>query len=106
MTEFVKVAHVNDIPPGERLFYEFAEETVIIFNVDGRYYCIADVCTHDSGPLEDGELEGHEVVCPRHGAKFDIRSGQATCMPATEPVPSYRVEVRGEHIYVESPDDW
>ncbi len=106
MTEFVKVAHVHDIPPGERLFYEFAEETVIIFNVGGKYYCIADLCTHDEGPLEDGILEGFEVECPRHGARFDIRSGKATCFPATEPVPTFQVEVRGDHVYVAPPNDW
>lgn len=106
MADFVKVAHVDAIPPGGRLFYEFAEESVIIFNVGGKYYCVADLCTHDEGPLEDGTLTGFEVECPRHGACFDIRSGQATCMPATEPIPTYRVEVRDDHIYVASSANW
>lgn len=106
MTEFVKVAETGDVPPGERFFYDFAEETVIIFNVDGDYYCIADLCTHDEGPLEAGELEGYAVECPRHGAQFDIRDGSVLCFPATEPIPFYEVKVEDGAIYVESPDAW
>lgn len=104
MTNFVKVASIEDIPPGERFFYDFAEETVIIFNIAGQFYCIADLCTHDDGPLEDGELDGYEVECPRHGARFDVRNGRATCMPATEPVPTYQIEIKDGDIYVASPD--
>lgn len=106
MTEFVKVARAEDIAPGERLWVEFEEETVIVFNVDGRFYCIADVCTHDGGPLEDGALEGYEVECPRHGARFDVRTGAALTLPAVVPVPSYEVKVEDGDIYVESPDVW
>lgn len=105
MTKFVRVATVDDIPPGERLWHEFDEETVVIFNVGGRFFCIADLCTHDDGPLEDGRLEGYEVECPRHGARFDVRSGAALCLPATTPVPTYAVKVEDGVIFVESPDD-
>lgn len=104
MTQFVKIARVEDIPPGQRLWHDFAEETVILFNVDGQIYCIADRCTHDDGPLEDGVLEGYEVECPRHGARFDIRTGKALCLPATRPVPGFAVKVENGDIYVESPD--
>jgi len=106
VAEFVKVARVEDIPPGGRLWYDFEEETVVIFNVGGEFYCIADVCTHDGGPLEDGELEGYEVECPRHGARFDIRSGAAVAMPAVTPVESFEVKVEEGWVYVESPDVW
>jgi 3-phenylpropionate/trans-cinnamate dioxygenase ferredoxin subunit len=106
MTEFVKVARVDDIPPGGRLWYEFEEETVIIFNVDDTFYCIADLCTHDNSPLEDGALEGHEVECPRHGARFDVRTGAALCLPAVTAVPTFQVKVERGNIYVESPDVW
>ena len=105
MTTFVKVASVKDIPPGTRLFYEFAEETVIILNIAGQFFCIADLCTHDDGPLEDGELSGHEVECPRHGARFDVRNGSALCLPATEPIPTYQIEIKDGDIYVASPDE-
>lgn len=106
MAKFVKVADVGDIPPGERLWVEFDEETVVVFNIDGRFYAIADVCTHDGGPLEDGKLEGYEVECPRHGARFDVRTGAALCLPAVTPVPTYAVKVEDDAIYVESPEPW
>ena len=106
MTEFVKIARVEDIPPGERLWYEFEEETVVVFNIGGTFYCIADLCTHDVGPLEDGELDGCEVECPRHGARFDVRTGKALSLPATSAVPTFAVKREDGDIYVESPDDW
>jgi 3-phenylpropionate/trans-cinnamate dioxygenase ferredoxin component len=104
VTEFVKIGPAADIPPGQRLWYDFEEESVIIFNVDGTYYCIADLCTHDGGPLEDGELIGCEIECPRHGARFDIRDGRATQMPAITGIPIYAVKVENGDIYVEKPD--
>ena len=104
MTNFVKVAAVADVPSGARLWYDFADETVIIFNVNGTFYCIADLCTHDDGPLEDGELDAFAVECPRHGAQFDIRTGRALCLPAVTAVPTYQVKVENGAVYVASPD--
>lgn len=106
--KFVKVASVSDLRPGERLWYDFPYETVVVFNVDGNYYAIADICTHDGGPLADGELEGCEIICPRHGARFDIRTGEALTMPAVVDVDSYEVRVEGDDILVEAPEeeDW
>ena len=104
MSGFVKVARVEDISPGERLFYDFEYESVIVFNVDGAFYCIADLCTHDDGPLEDGALEGFSIECPRHGACFDIRTGAVLALPATRPIPHYAVKVENGDVYVESPD--
>jgi len=106
MADFVKVARTSEVPSGSRYWVEFEEETIVLFNVNGTYYAIADLCTHDDGPLEDGELNEHEVECPRHGARFDLRSGAAVCLPATSPVPTYQVRVVGEDLYVESPDEW
>ncbi|MCI0399048.1 MAG: non-heme iron oxygenase ferredoxin subunit [Chloroflexi bacterium] len=106
MPKFVKVAKVSDIPPGERLLVDFEEVTVAIFNVDGDFYCIEDVCTHDGGPVAEGNLDGYEIECPRHGALFDIRDGSVLSMPAVVPVPTYQVKVEGDDVYVESPDEW
>jgi len=105
LSEFVKVARVEDVPPGGRIWHEFEYETVIILNVDGEFYCIADLCTHDDGPLEDGPVDGHSIECPRHGACFDIRTGAVLTLPATVAIPTYLVKVEDGDIYIENPDD-
>ncbi|MDI6770067.1 MAG: non-heme iron oxygenase ferredoxin subunit, partial [Anaerolineales bacterium] len=74
-------------------------------NIAGNLYAIADVCSHDEGPLGDGDLEGHEIACPRHGARFDIRSGQALQLPAVVDIPAYPVRVRGDMIEIGIPKD-
>lgn len=106
MPDFVEVCKTDDIPEGERSYFAFEEETIVVFNVGGKFYAIADVCTHDGGPLEDGDLEGYEIECPRHGARFDIRNGDALSMPAVVPVPCYQTKVEGDTLYVEDPDVW
>ncbi len=107
MAERVRVASLAEIPPGSRKLVELAYDTVAIFNVGGALYCIVDVCTHDGGPVAEGELEGCEITCPRHGARFDLRSGAALSMPATEPVPTFPVFVDGDDIFLElEEDDW
>ena len=100
MAEFFKVAKVSEIPPGGKKLVEVDFVSVALFNVDGDFYAIEDVCTHDGGPLAEGELEGDEVACPRHGARFSVRTGQPLCMPAVEPVDCYEVKVEGEDILV------
>lgn len=105
MSQFVKVAKVEELPPGERLWHDLAYETVIVFNVNGRFYAIADLCSHDDGPLEDGELvEEFSVQCPRHGACFDIRTGAALSLPATSPIPAYETKVEDGFVWVADPD--
>ena len=106
MAEYIKVGEISDINPGQRKLFELDEVTVALFNIDGQYYCIEDMCTHDSGPLADGELTGFALACPRHGALFDIRDGSVLSMPAVVPIPTYEVKIEGQDIYIESPDDW
>ncbi len=106
MAEFVKVAKISEVPPGTRKLVDFEEVTVALFNLDGQFYCIEDVCTHDGGPVAEGELDGFSIECPRHGALFDIRDGAVLSMPAVTPVPTYEVKVEGDDIFVESPDEW
>lgn len=106
MSEFVKVATVDEIKPGTRKLVDFESVTVALFNINGQLYCIEDVCTHDGGPLAEGELKGHVVVCPRHGAEFDVRDGRALTMPAVTPAPTYEVRIKGNDVYVASPDSW
>ena len=90
--DFVEIGPA-DLPNGERMFIEIEDRPIVVFNIAGTYYAIGDVCTHDDGPLGDGELEGCEIVCPRHGATFDVRSGKATGMPAVIDIPAYPVRI-------------
>jgi 3-phenylpropionate/trans-cinnamate dioxygenase ferredoxin component len=98
--EFVKVARQADLPPGGKKLAEVDGRPIAVFNVGGQFYAIDDVCTHDGGPLAEGELEGCEIRCPRHGARFDVRTGKALCFPAFEPVTTHRVELRGDEVFV------
>jgi chlorite dismutase len=97
---FVEVARLADVPPdGRRLVY-VGGEAVALFNVDGALYAIADRCPHARGPLSEGELVGTMVVCPWHDACFDLRTGAALALPATTPVATYPVEVRGDAVLI------
>ena len=80
--------------------FEVDERLVVVVHVEGLFYCIDDVCTHDGGPLGDGELCGFEIACPRHGAKFDVRTGAALTMPATEATAAHEIKVDGDDVYV------
>ena len=100
MGEFFKVARVSEVLPGRKKLVEVDGFPVALFNMDGEFYAIEDVCTHDGGPLAEGELEGDEIECPRHGARFSVRTGEALCMPAVEPVECYDVKVEGDDIFV------
>jgi 3-phenylpropionate/trans-cinnamate dioxygenase ferredoxin subunit len=96
-----KVAGRSEIAPGStrRVVVDGAE--ILLCNVDGALYAIEDVCTHDGGPLDQGTLEGECVVCPRHGATFDVRTGDALTLPAVIPLITYPVSVDGEDVYVD-----
>jgi len=102
---FYEIIKVNDLPPGERLFIEVGSAQIVILNIGGHFYAIGDVCTHDDGPLGDGEIEGCEIVCPRHGAHFDVRTGKAVRLPAVRPTPSYPVRVVGDTLEIGIPDN-
>jgi len=100
MSEFVKVATRSEMPPGGKQLAEVDGRAIAVFNVNGQFYAIDDVCTHDGGPLAEGELKGNEIQCPRHGARFDVRTGRALCLPAFAPVTTHTVEVRGDDVFV------
>jgi 3-phenylpropionate/trans-cinnamate dioxygenase ferredoxin subunit len=102
--EYVPVADTADLPNGERMFIEIDGEPIVIFNIAGQLFAIGDVCSHDDGPLGDGEIESdHEISCPRHGAHFDIRTGKALSLPAVEDIPAYPVRVTGTEIEIGLP---
>jgi 3-phenylpropionate/trans-cinnamate dioxygenase ferredoxin subunit len=102
MAKFVKVARVEDIQPGKKEIFDVDGIPVVIVNLEGEFYALEDVCTHDGGPLGEGAMEDGQLICPRHGARFDIRTGAALTMPAFEPAPTYEVKIQDGDIYVES----
>ena len=101
--DYFEIASVDELPNGERLFVDIGDTPVVIFNIAGEFFAIGDVCTHDDGPLGDGDMEDHNVVCPRHGAEFDVRTGKAVSMPAVVDIPAYPVQVRDGVIFVGVP---
>ena len=105
MSSFVKVSSRRELPEGGKKLAEVDGRPIALFNVGDKFYAIDDVCTHDGGPLAEGQLIGCEIMCPRHGARFDVRTGKALCMPAVEPVAVHATEVRGDDVYVALSDD-
>jgi 3-phenylpropionate/trans-cinnamate dioxygenase ferredoxin subunit len=97
---FVKIADVEELQPGECKVVEVEGHHVALFNIGGEFFAIADVCTHDGGPLAEGELDDHIIECPRHGATFDVRTGEVLSFPAITPVPSYQVKIEGGEVLV------
>ncbi len=101
--EFVAVAEAADLADGERLFLEIDGTPIAVFNIAGRYFAIDDVCSHDDGPVAEGDLVDHSIECPRHGARFDLESGKALSMPAVVDIAAYPVRVEGEQILIGLP---
>jgi len=98
----VPVAKVSEIPAGTTKTITVDGVPVLLCNVDGTIYAVEDVCTHDGGALDQGRLDGACVECPRHGARFDVRTGAVMALPAVIPLPTYAVRVEGDDIYVEA----
>lgn len=101
--EYVEIGSVADIGQNDRIFIELDEVKIVLFNIAGTFFAIGDVCTHDDGPLGDGDLDEFEVACPRHGARFDVRSGKVTTLPAIVDIPAYPVRVVDGMIQVGLP---
>jgi 3-phenylpropionate/trans-cinnamate dioxygenase ferredoxin subunit len=101
--EFIQVGSIEEIQAGERLFIEIDGTPIVILNITGQYYAIADVCSHDDGPVGEGYLEGFEIICPRHGARFDVRTGKVIALPAFVDIPAYPVRLIGDQIEIGIP---
>ena len=101
MTIFVKVANTIDIEPGQTRLVDVMGKEIALFNVDGEFFALDNTCTHRGGPLAEGEVSGHEVTCPWHGATFDVRTGKVMGPPAQRAVARYDVRVTGTDIEVE-----
>ena len=101
MADYIKVAKLNAVVEGQAKVFEAGDERVVLCKVNGEVCAIADICTHDGGPLGEGDLEGYEIICPRHGARFDVRTGAVLAFPAIMPVASYPVKIDGDDVYVQ-----
>jgi nitrite reductase (NADH) small subunit len=101
MADFVKVAKTDEIVPGQGKMIEVGGKKIALFNVEGSFHAIDDTCTHRGGPLSEGSLEGNQVTCPLHGARFDVTTGEVLGPPASQGVARYNVRVEGSDIQVE-----
>jgi 3-phenylpropionate/trans-cinnamate dioxygenase ferredoxin subunit len=104
MTTWTRVAPAVDIAPGDYASAEVDGLFVAVFNIDGEFFAIDDVCTHDGGGLAGGEIEDHQVICPRHGSRFCLRTGQALTPPAYEPVRRYDTRIIDGFVEVANPE--
>jgi 3-phenylpropionate/trans-cinnamate dioxygenase ferredoxin subunit len=106
MNEFVPVAKLSELPEPGKMLVEVDDRLVVLIRAAGHVYALDDVCTHDGGPLSEGPIDPQSgtITCPRHGAKFDIRTGAALTMPATKPTVAHDVKVAGEQIFVRLSD--
>ena len=105
MADWIRVAAVGEIAPGACKVADVDGTTVAVFNIGGEFFAIEDVCTHDGGELASGTLEGDQVVCPRHGARFCVRTGAALTPPAYEPTAKFPVRVHEGEVQVRD-DRW
>jgi 3-phenylpropionate/trans-cinnamate dioxygenase ferredoxin component len=101
--DYVAIGAADEVGNGERLYVQIDHHPIVVFSIAGQLFAIQDRCSHDGNPLGDGELEDHSIICPRHGARFDIRSGKVLSMPAYEDIPAYPVRVVSGQIEVGIP---
>jgi 3-phenylpropionate/trans-cinnamate dioxygenase ferredoxin subunit len=105
MSDWVDVAAADALEPGQVRVVDADGTAIAVFNIEGSYYAIEDVCTHDGGELASGSLEGDQIVCPRHGARFCVRTGEALTAPAYEPTATFPVRVQSGIVQVRD-DRW
>jgi 3-phenylpropionate/trans-cinnamate dioxygenase ferredoxin subunit len=101
--EFVSVVQVEELESGERLILQIDREVIALFRIGEEYFAISDVCSHDDGPVAEGEVEDKHIVCPRHGAKFDLVTGKALSLPAVVDIPAYPVRILEGEIQIGLP---
>ena len=104
MGEFHTITKASEVTPGEMMLVDDDGEEIVIANVAGEYFAFSDTCTHEGGPLSDGELEGHIVTCPWHFTPFDVKTGEAQEGGVTDdPIPVYEVRVKGDEVQIRKP---
>ena len=100
MADFVKVAQLSDVPPGDMKVVDVGDDQVLLVNVDGNVHACDDICTHAYASLSEGDLDGPEVQCPLHGAVFNVRTGKVLTPPAVDSLRTFEVRVEGDDILV------
>ena len=105
MSHWVEVGARSELLPGEFKQVWDGDTPIAVYNIDGNLYAVEDTCTHDGGDLAGGDLHGFEVECPRHGARFDVRSGQPTCPPAYQPIACFPIKEADGRIWTRD-DRW
>ena len=98
--QYITVARVGDVPPGRVKTVSVNGHRLALCNVEGTFFATQDLCTHDGGPLGEGELIDHEIECPRHGGRFDVRTGDVTALPPMFPIKTFPVRVQGDEVQV------
>ncbi len=101
--QYVTVARVHELPNGQRLLLDVGDRSIAVFNIAGSFFAIDDVCSHDDGPVAEGEVIGDRIECPRHGGQFDLTTGKAVQLPAVADIGAYPVRVVGDEIQVGIP---
>jgi 3-phenylpropionate/trans-cinnamate dioxygenase ferredoxin subunit len=99
MADWEAIASTEELSDGERKSVVVDETPALLLRVGDAYYCVEDVCTHDGQPLTEGPVAEGQITCPRHGARFELATGAPKCMPATEAIRTFRVEVRSDGIF-------
>lgn len=101
MAKWIRVARADELEDRVGICVEIGEQPIAIFSVDGELFAIDDECPHSMGPMSEGAVEGHEVECPWHAARFDLRSGKVLCAPAVTDLATYPVRVVDGMVEVE-----
>ena len=99
MNDWIRVCALSELLPGEFQIAYDGDTAIAVFNIDGDLYALEDVCTHDGGELAGGPIEGFEIECPRHGARFDLRTGEALCAPAYLPTAKFPVKIEDGAVW-------
>lgn len=102
-TQLVKICSLSDLPRNSAKGFQVGSLELALYNTDGQVYATSDICSHEHEYLSDGWLEGDCIECPRHGARFSLKTGEALSMPATRPIETFAVELKDDDIYVSVP---
>ena len=100
MSDWIKVIEASALAVGEHIVVDVKGAEVAIFNINGEFFAIEDVCTHDGTEIASGTLEGDQIICPRHGARFCVKTGAVKAPPAYEPVACFPIKLEQGVVYV------